>query len=202
MTPAEHLATTVRRAFDKLGFAFFDEGSWNVNYIGVRGPEQRAGRFDDLAMLLWREAKDWRAFLAPFTTDPGRTYLNKPINVKGTAILASPQQMRGAYKMGIHRGYRALVQAKAVRVWRDDNRDDILDWGDGLGIPGWYGIHHHRGAPEGISAKTDYYSAGCQVYQLIYMFLAMMDIMAKTMARYGKVVTYTLVDAKELGLKL
>jgi len=201
MTLAKHLATVARSALDKLGFAFFTRGDWNVNYIGIRSPEQRAGRFDDQALLLWKEFNEWRAFMAPFTADPGTTYLKRPINVKGTAILQSSQQMRGAFKIGIHKGYRALVQCRPVRVWRDANRDDILDR-DGPVDTGDFGINHHRAAPEGISAKTDYYSAGCMVYQGAQSFLAFMDIMARTTRKYGKFVTYTLIDEERLELRL
>jgi hypothetical protein len=210
--PAEHLAETISRAAEKLGFSFFTSGAWNVNYWGIRNPNPRAGYFDDSAVFLWQEQVtepggqrklEWRAFMAPLTTDPGRTYLHRPINVHGTALLSSPQQMKGAYKIGVHKGYRALVQAKPVKVWRDNNRDSILDWEPGEeGIPGRYGINHHRGAPQGISKTADYYSAGCQVYEWVNAFLSMMDIMARTTDKYGPLVTYTLVDARELGLTL
>ena len=45
-------------------------------------------------------------------------------NVKGTAILV-PGQYRGAYKIGFHKGkYKALVQAKPVKLYIDNDKDN------------------------------------------------------------------------------
>ena len=78
--------------------------------------------------LVWQVKEKWEHYRWPITTDPGLYWLENPMNVDGTAILA-PGQYRGAYRIGKHRDdYQAVVQTGGeVAVYRDDDRNALLD---------------------------------------------------------------------------
>lgn len=133
--------------------------------FGIRSDDTTAGAFDDLIGYLHCTASgdfEHEAFVG--TTDPGAYYLGQPLNVNGTAIMV-PGYHEDIWVVGRHKGkYRALIQrAGTVRVWRDHNRDTVLDWNERLKVfDGWYGINLH---PAGLHnpEKVGRWSAGCQV---------------------------------------
>ena len=169
---------------------------YSVNIIGVRASERSAGRFDDYIILKYWAGDEWAFFSFPATTDPGGYYLENPMNVRGTAIL-KPGQYRQAFAIGTHRGYPALVQVEPVTVYRDGNRDGNLDIENAPEDTGMFGIHiHHAGAVP--SKKVGRWSAGCQVFQDAAHFDFFMQIVKKSMRRYGPRVTYTLLDEDDL----
>jgi len=192
--PAMH-AAQLANALSALGFAFFEEGDYNLNLIGVRSSTHRTGAFDDVLFCAYKVNRLWRTHAWPITTDPGAHYLTKPINPEGCAVLASPQQCRGAYAIGEHHGYPALVQSGApVRVWRDNDKDNEIDWGEDKGIEGWYGINIHRAKRSGITDSPDYHSAGCQVFASRREHDAFMDLCRKSAKIWGNKFTYTIVN--------
>ena len=137
------------------------------------------------------------------TTDPGKKYLRRPINVDGAAILV-PGQYRGVYHIGMHRGkYEALCQRGAtVKVYRDDNRDDILDHEASEIDEGWYGINIHRAHPIREMERVNGYSAGCQVFASPTDFNEFMQTIRRSQKEFGDSFTYTLIDEADLGLDM
>lgn len=140
----------------KLGFVWFGSRAYDMNVIGIRKNNPHAGKFDDWMYWAYIDTLGFeRVFSMPLTTDPMKYYLQNPCNVKGCAIL-KPGQWRGMWTRGLHRGKQtALIQVKPVTVYRDTNRDDILDV-TGKEDTGLFGINFHTG--DGQTA-----SAGCQV---------------------------------------
>lgn len=182
----------------KLGYIWFDSGEYNLNIVGIRGPSREADSFDDLITCSYIVGGRWRMHVWPATTDPGRHYLENPVNAKGCAILA-PGQYCGAYQIGMHRNkYPALVQKGKVRVWRDTNRDAVLDWGEDLGIAGYYGINIHRAAPLGLTASPSHHSAGCQVLSCREEHDALMALVRRAAGIWGEKFTYTLINASDM----
>lgn len=178
------------------GYAVFTRGDYNLNIIGVRSGDRRSNAFDDFICLYYKVAgrEYFHAFKA--TTDPGVYWRRKPMNVHGTAILLSGQY-HGLWKLGKHRGkYAALVQAKPVRVWRDNNRNDVLDvsWVD----EGLFGINLHRANPIRTSLWVDKWSAGCQVLANPLHFMKLMKLAKRSARRYGNSFTYTLLNEADV----
>ena len=175
-----------------LGYAVFESGLYNLNIIGVRTPDDNANTFNDRLYVVYRDEWGWLTRSWDITTDPGMYWRENPGNVDGTAILV-PGQYRGAYKLGKHRGkYPALVQTgAAVRVWRDNNRDQILD--QGKAHDGYFGINIHRASKRG-SETVDKWSAGCQVFGDPDDYECFMDIVERATEIWGPRFTYTLVD--------
>ena len=175
-----------------LGYAVFESGLYNLNIIGVRTPDDNANTFKVRLYVVYRDEWGWLTRSWDITTDPGMYWRENPGYVDGTAILV-PGQYRGAYKLGKHRGkYPALVQTgAAVRVWRDNNRDQILD--QGKAQDGYFGINIHRASKQG-SETVDKWSAGCQVFGDPDDYECFMDIVERATEIWGSRFTYTLVD--------
>ncbi len=161
----ELFANTVLEVIRSKGYATFeDRHPFDLNIFGVRSSSTTPNAFDDLVGVVYRDASlEWRLEYWYATTDPGLYYLEHPMRVEGTAILV-PGQYRGVYKLDYHRGqYIALCQRGGrVKVYRDNNRDDVLDW-NGDTSSGMYGINIHRASSRGTSTSVDRWSAGCQV---------------------------------------
>ncbi len=146
------------QVFKDKGYDLYDDG--RINTIGVRSAIIESNSFDDHIYLLWKE-EDWVIKKYRATTDPGIFWLAHPSKVEGTAILV-PGQYK-SHKLGLHQGrYKALVQhMNEVSVWRDPNRNAILDR-SGQIYKGYFGINiHHAGTN---STQVDKWSAGCQVF--------------------------------------
>ena len=63
----------------------------------------------------------------------------------------------------MHQGkYKALVQAKPITVYRDNNKNDLAEE-NGKEDTGMFGINIHHDNSSAISTIIDKWSAGCQV---------------------------------------
>ena len=123
-----------------------------------------------------------------------------PINPTGTAILV-PGQYRSTWKLGRHqRKYEALVQRKPVKVWRDNNQDEIIDYNniELLSEEGYFGINIHRSNPYDQSYVVNRWSAGCQVFKKVEDYNNFMELCKESAKIYGNSFTYTLITEKEL----
>ena len=91
--------------FKKKGYAYFTNGAYNLNIIGVRAAGRNiTNSFDDVLVLIYKSPSgQWQRQIYNITTDPGRYYMLNPTTRKGTAILV-PGQYRRAYQIDKHRG--------------------------------------------------------------------------------------------------
>ena len=202
--PLESLLTfdNVRRVLQARGYVFFDNDKPNnLNIVGVRSDTNGTNQFDDYLVVAFRNADlEQSVKVYPVTTDPGKYWLENPRNPKGTAILV-PGQYRSTWKIGKHQGkYEALVQRRLVKVYRDADRDDVIDYEhlqDSVD-EGHFGINIHRSNPYGESYRVDRWSAGCQVFQSIRDYDEFMEICRESAEMYGNGFTYTLVTEIDL----
>jgi len=196
----------LRSLLEAKGYVFFDGHGkkLNLNLIGVRRDNQGTNEFDDFLVVLFRNSVGGIDVMTKhqyeITTDPGKYWLENPTNPKGTAILV-PGQYRGAWKIGKHQNrYEALVQRKPVKVWRDNNKDAIIDYNniELLSDEGYFGINIHRSNPYSESYLVNRWSAGCQVFKKVENFNAFMSLCKASAKLYGPNFTYTLITEKEL----
>ena len=120
----------IKSYFAAKSYKFFDtpDKRLNLNIIGVRRDNQGTNTFDDFLLVMYREEELMVNHRWSATTDPGKYWLLNPINPKGTAVLV-PGQYRGTWQLGKHQNsYEALVQRKPVKVWRDNSKDEIIDY--------------------------------------------------------------------------
>lgn len=147
-----------------LGFLVFDTQDYDLNIIGIRNSESRVNEFDDELHVLYLADGRWNHHVYKCTTDAGLYYLNNPFSkTKGTSIVVHNRQYRRVYKMGTHKGYKALSQqGNKIAIWRDRNLDNKHDF-QGPIDEGYYGINIHRASAHKESINVNNWSAGCQV---------------------------------------
>ena len=190
----------IESVYESLNYAFFEEGDLNLNLFGIRADVEEAGEFDDYLGCFYKEDGSWVLKLWHATTDPGARLLKRPINSKGCAILV-PGQYRGAYRIGNHWGYPALVQVRPVKVYRDTNKDTNLDWDPDVSSidEGYFGINIHRAKEDVITPHVAGYSAGCQVHQDSANFDEMMVLCRRAADMWSNSFTYTLFTEEQAG---
>ena len=128
------------------------EGDFHLNLFGIRSPTRESNKFDDMLGCAYTENGIWKVHHWPGTTDPGTYWLEHPSRVEGTAILVA-DQYKDTWKIDLHNGkYEALCQrAGKVRVYRDADKDDVLDMDMNTIASGWFGINLHRSSASGES---------------------------------------------------
>lgn len=138
------------------------------NLIGVRTTLNLPNQYNDVLAIITDPNPIDPTGVQKFyriTTDPGETYLKKPLNPKGCAVLM-PGQYINCWGIGFHKqnpDHPALVQIGNVTVYRDNDRDPLPEEG-GPTYTGLFGINCH-GATKGMESKlVGGWSAGCQVF--------------------------------------
>lgn len=196
---AKIMADQYREVFKKKGYAFFENGDYNLNIVGVRNDSGDASKFDDFINVVYKVKGEWVCDTYPATTEPGVKILRSPIKSvrhKGTAILV-PDQYRSTYMIDTHggkRSYTALCQRGGkVRVVRDNNRDSKPDYHNPE-EEGWYGINIHKHWGSDARVNTGGVSAGCQVFQSSKDFYEFMDTCQVSCDVWGNSFTYTLLE--------
>jgi len=189
----------IKKVFKNKNYTFFDsDTSYNLNIIGVRRNTAESNDFDDYIVVIYKDENlEQKTRIYKATTDPGKYWLENPMNTQGTAILV-PNQYRSTWKLGKHKGqYEALVQYKAVKVWRDDDKDDELDY-DVKVEEGHFGINIHRSNPYTESYYVGKWSAGCQVLAIKAEYDKFMKMINKSADKFGDKFTYTLITEQDL----
>ena len=145
----------------KLGYKIFDNDfEYDLNIIGERRTLE-PNTFDDILHVLYKLDGLWQHEQFKCTTDPGTYHLLNPSRTAGTAILA-PGQYRNSHELGYHRGkYKALVQRRPVKVFRDNNKNEIAEVMVDSNQVGIYGINIHKAGKN--LQFVNKWSAGCTV---------------------------------------
>lgn len=188
--------------FKKKGYAYFTNGNFNLNIIGVRADNNHkvTNLYDDIIVVIYRDGRgQLTRDLYNITTEPGAYFMTKKLgNSKGTAILV-PGQYRSTWKLDLHRGkYKALCQRKPVKVYRDGNFNSVYDLNPEKIDTGLFGINIHRSNEAWTRNTIDQYSAGCQVFNNPNDFQSFIRTCEKQRTLYGNSFTYTLIDEKDL----
>lgn len=202
--PNGYTADQILRSIKAAGYVTFEGPAvYDLNIFGIRSDNPIANSFDDIVGVVYRCAdgemhlEAWQA-----TTDPGTYWLEgyNSSRVSGTAILV-PGQYRGVYKLDLHGGkYEALCQrAGAVKVYRDSNRDNVLDW-EGAEREGYYGINIHRASANHTSTQVNKWSAGCQVIANPNNFARLIELAHKQIEHHPTWTkfTYTLLTEDQI----
>lgn len=178
----------LKKTIESKGYKWFENG---VNIIGVRTNDATPNKFNDFICICYKDV--FYGFEA--TTDPGMYWLKKPMNVKGTAILV-PGQYIDSWTIGLHSKYEALRQVKPVAIYRDNNRNEVLDMNPNTIQKGVFGINIHRAHLTVLQWVVEKYSAGCQVIRSAKAFSKFMEICKSSKQTYF---SYTLLEEKDLA---
>lgn len=190
-------STTLQQIIQKKGYIWYDDG--RLNLIGIRSKNRRANKFDDWFTITYKILSPWyKTHVFPCTTDPGNHWLTNLLNPRGCAILV-PGQYVDVYSLDLHRGkYEALCQRNGpVKVYRDRNKDEILDMDPATITKGNWGINIHHASAQGITQIVGIHSAGCQVFQNIDDFYHARNLWRVSSKKFGNRFTYTLLEEKD-----
>lgn len=165
-------------AYEKKGHTFYTNRTYNLNVGAIRSMNSKSNEFDDILFTAYYE--DLRKPVIhcwPATTDPGKYWLQNPMNKNGTAIVV-PGQYRNSHCLGLHgrsssSPYAALEQCGDMLYVRDNNKDTKLDFDlyrdpvklAAFGFRGNIKTNIHRASAWKIIRLIERYSAGCQVLQ-------------------------------------
>ena len=196
MFPAPKVDEIINVMNDKGYKIFKNSKGHDLNIVGIRSSSIEAEKFNDWLTVFYMFDDIWNYFAFPATTDPGTYYRLNPINVRGTAVL-KPGQYRSAYKIGKHRGYKALQQHKEMTVFRDANRDNILDTRGMDEETGIFGINIHRANAYRPSTVVGKWSAGCQVLQDPDHFQFLLTLCERGKEKFDNSFTYTLLEEND-----
>ncbi len=187
----------ILKAVEEHGFKVFDSGAdYDLNIIGARNPEQVPDIFNDRIHVCYTIGGIWVEDVFEGTTDPGLYWL-KNGRQSGTAVMCHPQQIRGGYELGYHRGnihHPCLRPVKPCLVWRDPNRDSVIDYGELKTFEAW-GINIHRANSKYRSKRIHKYSAGCQVIASPVRYAYFLELLNKQIEHNNwNTFTYTLIQ--------
>lgn len=183
----------IERAIKAKGYSWFENGA--VNVVGIRTNDTITNIYNDFITITYFTVEEgWKFIGFEATTDPGLYWLNKPGNVKGTAILV-PNQYIDCWQIGEHSGYEAFVQCRPVSVYRDNNRDNYLDLDPKSIDTGYFGINIHRSHLTILQYVIEKYSAGCQVFRKDSSLQTLLKLFKNTRKKY---LTYTLLTENDL----
>ena len=191
----------IEKAVKGKGYAWF-EGTkdYDLNIVGVRNSatgNKVTNLFDDKITVSYKLNGEWQFHVWNATTDPGKKGVMEYHNTAGVARLVEGQY-RGSHSIGLHQGkYKALKQAKPVKVYRDPNRD--LTYDETKIAEGIFGINIHRSSATGTSTYVENWSEGCQVFSTVTDFDKFMDLCEKASAIHGNSFTYTLIESSDLA---
>lgn len=137
------------------------------NLFGVRKETNVPNKFDDFVGAIWKDKSgEWRSCCYEATTDPGKYWLEHPMNVNGTAIVV-PGFYTKVYRVATHTGYPAYKQVRPMTYVRDNNKNGIIDWLYRIAGSKTFtevaATNLHRANQKAVSNVVDKWSAGCQV---------------------------------------
>jgi len=188
------------KTLNKLGHAVFETDSkpYNLNIVAIRADKPTPNDFNDLFCVFWKYKGRWSMIQWEGTTLAGIPWMKTPLNEKGCAIL-KPGQYRGAWKIGMHRGsYKALVQAKPVDVYRDNDKDVEYDMIEETVDTGMFGINWHRANSKHESQDVNKFSAGCQVTSNPHEYDVFIKLCDEAVEVWGNSFTGTLIKESDI----
>lgn len=203
----ELTTNALERVMAHKGYAYFKDGDYNLNIIGIRSDQHDkvTNEFDDFMLVTYNVGGKPNVKVYPITTEPGLTPMTKKPkgkekDWKGTAILA-PGQYRGCWEIGLHKGqYKALKQINDITVYRDDNLNKVYDFNPSKKDTGIFGINIHRSFPDKIGETVGTWSEGCQVFASPKDFNEFMDLCEQQKSLHGNFFTYTLLEEKDFSI--
>ena len=191
----------IQAALKAKGYVYFEDAAnktYDVNIVGVRNSStgnKVTNVFDDMITISYKDEtgawvyKEWMN-----TTEPGKKGVMEYHNAGGVARLVEGQY-RGSHALGLHQGkYEALRQAKAVKVYRDKNKDLTFD--ETKIDEGIFGINIHKAGKD--STWVENWSEGCQVFKRVKDFDEFMKIVKKSAKIHGNSFTYTLIESNDI----
>jgi hypothetical protein len=188
-----------------LGYKVFTHGQYNLNLIGVRSSNPKPETADDWITCWYKDSNDcWQSHWWKASTDPSQYWLKHPMRVEGTAVVVEGQYP-GLWRVGTHKGYKAFQQVGKVKVYRDGDLDNELDFDPETIQEGLFYINGHAMESDPWDEHDierdalGKWTAGCQVWANPPEFRQAITLAEQSKALgFGNTVTYTLVNARRI----
>lgn len=156
----------IKSAMNREGMTFFSL-PYDVTLGAIRTRDNASNEFNDWLFAHYYDNENVSHYeIVEGTTDAGLYYRLNPLSELGTAVIQHGIQHRGAYELQNpkidgkrgHRKQKAFRQVKAMKYWRDNNRNGIIEYGgdEQTGIFATNG--HYMGLLGTLVGK---WSAGC-----------------------------------------
>ena len=200
----------IKKSVLDLGYKWFEGGDYDLNIIWVRMNDNVNNKMDDYCLTCYTVQGVEYVTQVRANTLPG-TYggLYNPVTVRGitgTAVV-QPQQVLGAYHYNeigfpkndynpFHSSY--FSPTKSIKIWRDNNRDDEIDYMQPEDSPPSDVIcWHFQGEPISSPGHNPW-SIGCLGTMLSDWRDIVIPIIRKAIAIWGTNFTLTLIENKDL----
>jgi hypothetical protein len=193
----KYTAAQVKTAVASKGYKWFEGKDLMLNIIGVRNSstgQKVTNLFDDHLTLTYTVDGVEHFHCWPATTDPGTKGVMKFGNKAGVARLVEGQYI-DSHIIRLHAGkYEALGQNKAVKVFRDADRNMV--YAEDKTQEGLFGINIHKAGAD--STFVENWSEGCQVFKKSKDFEEFMAICRRARTVNGNKFTYTLIESNDI----
>ncbi len=138
---------------------------YNLNIWVIRNTNKNSDTFDDLMIVFHKDVltNKWIFEDYVITADSGKIELLSPKHRLGVAIIMQGQY-HNAWKLGLHKGYPALVQCDKITVIRDFNKDSILNIVTPEYLKIWKGKIVETNLGEGLLKKEYYNEDNKKIY--------------------------------------
>lgn len=193
----------IQAVYKKKGFRFFENGDYNVNIFGIRTSEIFTNKFDDIIGLAYKFENTKHTLIIPGTTKPGLFGDGAVLNPRpeGVAIII-PGYYRSVWKFiddySTWLNYPFFYQIGKFKIWRDNNKDTILDHINEKDAPS-NGLNLHRMSWNNISGQyVNNWSEGCQGAEEPE-FKKLLPIIRKSVKVYGQVFSYALFNISDFS---
>lgn len=176
---------------------------FNMNLGGIRTCDNKSEEFNDWLFMFYNDDKGKLCGIVEAgTTDAGLYYRKNPMNIEGTAIIASSFQTLGVYeyqnpavdgKLG-HKGQEAFRIVKPIQMRRDPDRDDYLEE-NGEVFLGLFATNGHDMGE--VGKRVDKWSAGCwgSIKKVMDKFFELAKLQVKN--GHGTRFSYTMLHEKD-----
>jgi hypothetical protein len=195
--PSAFTKGQIETAVKSKGYKWFEDKDLQLNIVGIRNSstgQKVTNLFDDWLTLSYKENGEWKTHVWPATTDPGTKGVMKFGNKAGVARLVEGQYIN-SHIIRSHAGkYEALGQNKAVKVFRDADRN--LIYAEDKIQEGLFGINIHKAGTD--STFVENWSEGCQVFKRAKDFEEFMSICRRARTANGNNFTYTLIESNDI----
>ena len=196
-TSSKYTVSQIKGTVLAKGHKWFEGKDLMLNIVGVRNSatgKKVTNLFDDHITLTYtvNGVEHFHCWAA--TTDPGTKGVMKFGNKAGVARLV-PGQYIDCYGIRLHAGkYEAVGQNKAVKVFRDPDRN--MEYDESKIQEGLFGINIHKAGTD--STFVENWSEGCQVFKRAKDFEEFMAICRRARTAHGNKFTYTLIESKDI----
>ncbi len=188
-----------------------NEKPYQINMLGIRRDDIFDNMFSDRFVIFWKngemawEKKEFEWTTLPGTKGQGGVF--NPLTVAGmtgVAVLKEGQYLDTWRFYDTYTGwlrYPYFQQEKKVKIYRDSNRDTIVDY-EMPEQEGWYGINIHRMSGNGqnqryVNSTYVTWSLGCQGAPEP-IFMEVVELARACAKTHGNLFTYTLIHKKDL----